>query len=372
MKFRLLFLFLCIPKLCFAYYVCRPCCSWYQPYGWWGSGDYLLFWRKSTFFPPLLTTNPNASPLLSNPNTTILFGNGDKRPGPESGARVDGGMWLTKCVGVGCGGLFLSESKIEFTQNGDGAGNPIFGQPFFDVSAGGIEDVNLLSFPTLQLNGHFDLKDSNSISCVDVYARYAFLNSRCFRFDLIGGYIYNQIIDSLEINTRTTTPLLETVEVGDRFKVYNNYSAGLVGLILEWKSCNWLLSVTGKVGLGTMRKIVKIHGATTTTVAGSTTVVDSGFLAQPSNSGVHIREKFETASQIMGNLHLRIYSHLWARIGYSYLFWPAIDIASEQVNLNINPTQVPGPMVGPLAPIFHEKHTSYWVHGLSAGLYVRY
>jgi hypothetical protein len=371
MKLRLLLLVLLIPQLAFAYYARRPCCSRLQPCGWWGSADYLLIWRKQRFFPPLVTTNPTLPPALDAPGTRILFGDEFVGGAPKSGFRGDLGIWVSRCLAGGISGYKLGKDQVKFSLDGSPEGLPIFGQPFFNTSSG-TQDVNLLSFPALQLNGHIDLQANNRIWGVDLYARYRFLNAFCLKFDLLGGFLYSALLDDLTVNTATTSPVGPVVTVvNDSFAAQNKFYGGLVGAIAEFRSCSWAVNVIAKVGLGSMQRRVEIDGFTSFGMPPDIMLgtLDSGFLAQPSNSGIFKKCKFDVLPQISANLQLKIWSHIWASVGYTYMFWPSVALAGEQVDLNINPEQ---PIVGPATPVFPDKLTSFWAHGLTAGLYFCY
>jgi hypothetical protein len=372
MKYKLLLFLLLIPQLASAYYCCVPCCSRFQACGWWGSADYLFFWRKPRFYPPLVTTNPTLPPILTTPGTTILFGNKRIGGAPRSGGRGDFGVWFTQDAACGVTFYVIREEKVHYELSGSNMGLPIFGQPFFNTATG-MEAVNSLSLPGSNVNGEIEIDTNNRLWGLDLYLRSHLLCSQCFSFDLLGGFQYTSLNDNLNVNTHTTTVLLQTTKVYDHFGCENNYYAGLVGFVSEWRSCNWGVMVTGKLGLGNMQKVIKIKGRTTTTVGGVVTgFANSGLLAQPSNIGTHKRTKFVGAPQINVNLRFKINPHIWLTLGYAYLFWSSVALAGEQVNLNINPLQTAVPPVGMPSPFFHENLTNYWVQGITGGLYFCY
>jgi len=374
MKHKFLLLFLLIPQLVSAYYVNHPCCDILQPCGWWGSAEYMYAWRKHRFFPALVTTNPTAPPILGDPGTTVLFGDEFVGGNAKSSFRADFGVWISRCIGAGISGYSITQEEIKFSLDGGPTGTPIFGQPFFNTLTG-VQSVNLLSFPGAQINGHIDIEANNRIWSFDLYARYRFLGSCCFKFDLLAGFLYNSLTDNLVVNTFTSgiiPPL--NASVSDNFSVKNQFYSGLIGFVAEWRSCSWAVNVIGKVGLGNMHRHVEISGFTAAGLAGTSTIigsVNSGFLAQPSNIGTHTHTQFEAVSQISTNIQLKIWPHIWATLGYTYIFWPSVDLAGNQIDLNINPTQIIG-LIGAPAPLFHENPTSFWAQGVTAGLYFCY
>src|ERR1700722_21008191 len=134
MKFKFLLVLLLIPQFCSAYYVSVPCCSRFQLPGWWGSAEYIFWWRKERFYPPLATTNPSVPPILTAPGTSVLFGDEAVGGTPKSGGRGDFGFWLTRCVGFGTSFYALGKEEVNFGMGGSSAGIPILGQPFFNTS----------------------------------------------------------------------------------------------------------------------------------------------------------------------------------------------------------------------------------------------
>lgn len=374
-----LFLLLClIPASLFA--KChKTSCSRFQLPGWWGSADYLLLWRRERYYPPLVTTNPTALPVLSDSNTSILFGDKYVGGNPKSGGRVDIGFWMTKCLGFGTSWFALSKESVDYHIEGNALGEPIFGRPFFNTSTGA-DSVDPISYgPDNLVYGRVDVDTTNHLWGYDFYARYRFLCSKRFKFDFLGGFLYSRIDDDLDIMTKTDdTGLIppSVIEVSDHFNCKNDYYAGLVGIMAEWRTGCWAICLSGKLGLGNMVKTVKISGMTKTTVLdplGPTiTVEDFGLLAQPSNRGNHSSNQFELIPQLSAKLQLKVLPHVWLSAGYTYMFWRAVVLAGEQVDLNVNLTQNLGPPVGPLAPLFNRKDTGFWVQGLTAGIYVLY
>jgi hypothetical protein len=367
-KFLLFLILLIFPEMASAYYVWHPCCARLSLAGWWASVDYMLLWRKERFYPPLVTTNPTAPPILGDPGTTILFGDENLGKAPKAAIRADIGIWLTRCLGFGGGFFALKDSNIKFQEEGGANGLPILGRPFFDTSVQ-MQTAFIFSYPSPLTVGKIDIDTSNHLWGYDIYAKRRYLASPCFKFDLIAGFVSSQIIDNININTRQ---VIETTEifVHDKFNCTNNYYAGLVGAISEWRSKNWAISLSGKVGLGNMVKTVEIKGSETAITGTSRETIPTGLLAQPSNIGENKAHKFEIVPQVNANLQLRIWGPLWLTAGYTYMYWPAVVLAGEQIDLNVNPTQLPGPIVGTPSPLPHQHNKSFWMQGLTAGFYI--
>jgi hypothetical protein len=59
-------------------------------------------------------------------------------------------------------------------------------------------------------------------------------------------------------------------------------------------------------------------------------------------------------------------------LGYSFLYWNDVVLAANQIDLQVNPTQLPGPPVGELRPLFQFQRTDFWAMGLNFGVEYRY
>jgi hypothetical protein len=59
--------------------------------------------------------------------------------------------------------------------------------------------------------------------------------------------------------------------------------------------------------------------------------------------------------------------------GYTLLYWSNVARPSDQIDTNINPTQLPpGPLTGNPLPQAKFISSDYWVQGLTVGFDYRY
>jgi hypothetical protein len=59
--------------------------------------------------------------------------------------------------------------------------------------------------------------------------------------------------------------------------------------------------------------------------------------------------------------------------GYTLLYWSGVARPGDQIDLDVNLSQVaPNIMVGPARPEFRWVGSDLWVQGLSAGLHYRF
>ncbi len=251
---KLLLLLLLLPELGFG--ALPNYCSRFQLPGWWGSGEYLLVWRRPQWD-------------LQHENEV-----GDN---PNSGGRIDGGLWLTPSIGGGGTGFVFGEQRTTYYHPGD-----------MDSLPGQVETTNWV------WGG-------------DAYVRYRMLGSCCVKFDLLGGFRFIQLEDQLRRPMET--------EETHRYETVNNYYSGLIGFVGELRSQCWAAFVTGKVGLGNMVEHVSINGPASIT-----------------NRGKHGHTNFEVLPEINAQLQLRLWPNFWVTAGYQYIFWPRILLSRDQVS----------------------------------------
>ncbi len=365
-----------------------PACGWdcFFPHGMYARFEYLIWWQASRSLPPLATTSPTGTGLgsagvLGQPGTTILFGNSSEGGDAQPGGRLTLGAWLDDCRLLGVEGRFfaLDDSPLRFVEP---AGNlAILAQPFFDVSTGQ-QDARVLSFPNI-VSGELDVLSESKVYGADVYLRRFWCADLCGagQIDFVAGYQFSRVDENLRIGSVRTAldpagvdPIGTVFTTSDVFDVRNEFHGGSIGLLAEWDRGCWQWNVLAKVGLGNMQHDVSIRGNSTTSVPGLPTVASStGFLALPTNIGTFSSSQFAVVPEVNLNLRWNINDCLNLSCGYSFLYWDKVMQAGDLVDTSLNPTQVPGPIVGPARPEFGGFTTSdFFVHGVNFGVEARY
>ncbi len=360
MKKYLILLLLLIPQVCDAVCLLPNYCRRFQLPGWWGSGEYLLTWRKERYYPPLVSTEAIGTGV-------ILFGDKYYSDSPKSGGRGDLGFWMLPCFGFGATFFALGEESVHYSITGDASGNPTFGRPYFD--ANGTSEFDVISEAGSNGSGFIGIKTTNDIWCYDLYTRYRYLETKRIKVDFLAGFRSLSLRDDLNIATDTTNLGVggEQTHEEDHFRAKNDYYAGVLGVIGEARTCNWGIQVIGKVGLGNMVRNVDISGLTRITqLSGLVTETNVGFLATTANIGKHSHNKFEVIPEINAQLQLRIWSHMWLTAGYQYIFWPSVFLSGEAANIHSNINTSP--------PEFSylNRTRSFWTQGFTTGIYILY
>ena len=157
----------------------------------------------------------------------------------------------------------------------------------------------------------------------------------------------------------------------DQFGATNTFDGGEMGLIAQWQDnpC-WSWEGLAKVALGQTNSVVNINGQTTTTsAAGAVSTSPGGLFTQGTNIGTYTQHSFSTLSEFGLTARRHFACRLSATFGYSFFLWSQVARAGEQIDRQVNPTQIPpGTLTGPANPAFLNKGSDYWAQGLRFGL----
>jgi len=351
-----------------------PCCVRDNT---WAGLEYLVWYREGRFFPALVTTTPNAGVL---PQATVLFGGGDLQEPARPGGRLNVGHWFDDghCLGLGGSLVLLGDSTVGMSLNSSEL--RFFARPFYDASNNDTSTAQAissnLSNPTTL--GRLDLQTGSEFLAADVYVRCLLWRTRGVRLDLLGGYQFARIAENLVINTFTQTQPdnLPSLAVQDVFATQNEYNAGHVGLLGDYRRGQWGLELLARFGFGNMRQTVSINGSTTTVDAnGGTSTRASGLLAQLTNSGVYTQDTFSFMNDAGVKLAYYPTERLKLTVGYSLMYWSSVVRPGQEIDLSVDSRLFTGNVTGgatPTHPAFAFDPTHFVVHGLTAGLELRF
>ena len=220
----------------------------------WARMDFLHVFTSGRAVPPLVSTNSLAN-TGNNPGgvfaeldefgvNTVFGGNevGDDR---KSGGRIEAGMWLDDyaLIGIGVRGMIVEDNAPHFNMSGTGTDNFVLGRPFFDtnpVNAADPEATLIVArnsdiFRPLVTSGNVSVDMSHDIYMADAYLRYLLKAGNGSRLDLIGGYQYARIADSISIFSRSDILNGPVTDITDDFDAINEFHGGGMGLLGEWE-----------------------------------------------------------------------------------------------------------------------------------------
>ena len=353
------------------------------------SAEFMHWYNKGRTLPPLVTTSPtgtladvagvldaNMQPVPG--QSSIRLGGDEYGGGQQVGGRATLGMWLDEQGerAIGFRGFGTEGRSLLFAATSTN-GDPILARPFFND-----DPLPLVNGPDALIVGHPTVSQFGSIGIKadhDVYGGQAFVRKildcgRNYRLDVIGGYRYDNIHDDLAITTFVQTAA-NTFTYNDLFDVKNEYNAGELGFLGEiYRDC-WTFSFLTKVALGNMKQVALINGEHIITGGGATQGA-GGLLTQPTNinSNGYERDLLVWAPEANFKLSYAYSDRLSVTVGYSFMYWTRVALAGDQVDFNVNGTQLNGgtPVIGPLTPAFNWRDTDYWVQTIDIGGSINY
>lgn len=350
-------------------------------FGWkyWGSFEFLLWWRKSQEMPPLVTTSPDGTDaaiagVLGNPTTQVLYPSDSPNSNARIGGRLTVGLWFDECETLGLGTRLYSLGEATATFDANSDEYAILARPFYNLTLDE-PDADVVVFPTFT-TGSISVDNTSRVGGGDVFLRRWFLGDACRRVDLLVGYQFARIDSEVSVTSNRRSiraegsiPFGTVIAMNDLFDTTNRYHAGELGLMgaydrgsITW---NWL----AKVGLGTMQQQTRISGSTTTAVPGQPVVTtNQGLLALGTNIGTYDQNMFTVSPELQLSAAYHLTANLDLSVGYSFIYWNHVAQAGQQIDEVLNTTQINGGLVGAARPAFPNQDSSYYVQGLSVGL----
>ena len=344
--------------------------------------DYLMWWSRGRNTPPLVTTSPPGTlradaGVLGLATTTVLYGDDPIGEDFRSGGRLTLSHWIDDCLWMEGRLWGLEDGTESFFAASDG--DPILARPFFNALLGQ-EDALLIAFPGVTTDGSIAINSRNDLFGADAWIRETWSVDCGARIDVLAGYQFTRMDDSLAIRSVTTSidpggavPVGTVLDVRDIFATQNEFHGGQLGVAGEYQGRCWSVELLAKVALGAMHERVLIDGRTVTTQPNTPPATSlGGLLAQGTNIGVYERDRLAFIPEVGANLAYDVNPCWRINIGYSFLYWSNVVLAGNQIDPAVNLSQNPGPIVGPARPAFAFHRTDYWVQGLNVGLQYRW
>lgn len=354
----------------------------------WMQADYLLWWTKGAGVPALVTTSPAGTPIsdagvLGVDGTHVLFGGESLNDSVRSGIRFQGGIWLDTEQSRGVDFHYLGlESLGQFLQQ-HSYGDPILARPLVDAT-NRQQAANLAAFP-----GTISGTLAASVRSEGLYGwgtnlRYNIAEScSCCggreRLDLVIGYRNANLSDEVRVREFLASPLFAAgtqLLLEDYFATRNIFHGANLGMRYEKQKAFARLNVFANVALGSTESRTVVAGRTRVTAPG-TPAFDSagGLLALSSNSGHRSQSEFTALFDMGFDAGIRVHQQFELHLGYTFLFWPDVQRAGDQIDTAVNPNLLPPPVPGagaPARPAVRNKSTHFWAQGISFGFEYRY
>ncbi|HKB01520.1 MAG TPA: BBP7 family outer membrane beta-barrel protein [Gemmataceae bacterium] len=347
----------------------------------WVRADYLGWWLTGSRLPPLVTAGPPGTPrpqagVLGAPGTQVLFGDERVHDDYRSGVRITVGGWLDECrtTGFEVRALVLDRSADRFIA-GSPDGSLVVSRPFVDARTGN-QAAELVSFPGVLAGAAIGAAESAKFWAVDAVCRKSYCRDCMGYVDVLAGYRYLQFGDRVRMIEELAPLELPGSQINlvDEFNASNRFHGGVVGLAAGYTAGAMSVELRANVAVGETSSTVAVNGATriATPLTGSATF-PGGLLAQRTNIGVYRSSDWTVVPDLELTVACWLTRSCRVMAGYSVIYWPGVVRAGEQIDLALNPTQLPpGTLVGPARPAFVLHSSDLWAHGFSVGVEFRY
>jgi hypothetical protein len=360
----------------------------------WGGFEYLMWWEKKAPLPSnfLTTGSPkDAVPgALGQPNTQGIYPSSAVDFYQIQGLRVTAGAWFDarQMLGLEGSGFLLEKSSHVFLARSDGGGNPLFAFAHFDPLPKGSPDAFVASAPRGGKVGPFSgavgFDTDSQLWGAEANLVHALYWSPVWRVRLLGGFRYLDLDESLSLFFQrvtlgsATVPFLgkrfpSSLELADdSFQVHNQFYGPQIGLDGQYFLGKVFVVLGGKLAAGATHEVLTIAGnSTLQPFKRPAQTAVGGLFALPSNIGRFEADQFGVVPQ--GQARLGWQPVRWVRgwVGYDFLYWSQVLRPGSQVDLRVNPAQVPtdpgftGARSSPPAAQFNR--TDFWAQGLLFG-----
>jgi hypothetical protein len=398
---------------------CNTCCGNTERF--WVRTEYLLWWTRGAHLPPLVTTSPAGTPAnnpetgepyagaLGQDSTQVLFGDSRTGGSPQSGLNLSAGMWLNCCHTLALEGnwFYLGRQTTSYS-SGMSNGYPILARPFYsavDPVTGlpadtPVPDREIVAIPIQEdgsggVAGSVDASFSTSFGGGGLGLRQTLCCSqqcccspceenccdpccvpKSYRIDLLYGYRYYSLNDDLGIHESLVTYNAPapgtTFDIHDRFRTENLFNGVELGVETRRTCGRWSFMAHAKAAFGDSHTTVRIDGSTVITgPTGASATLPGGLLALPStNMGTYHEDEFVVIPELGGEIGYQITSHLRAYVGYDFLYWTHVARAGDQIDLVVDPRNLPDPNLPPAGgphPQFNFQNSDFWAQGLRFG-----
>jgi hypothetical protein len=374
----------CNPNLCCdpcCNTCCDGCCGWGNnccPPGnrFYASAEYLLWWLRGSPTPPLVTSGSTADAIpgaIGQPGTHVLFGGNSLGTSARSGLRATVGYWFNEdhTLGVEASGFFLGNQSPGFSITS--LGSPVLARPFINAATG-TETAEGVAAPGV-LGGTVAVSTTSAFNGAEVNLRSNLFCGCNWYVDALLGFRYLALTESLTTSENLTVllPGGGGISVVDRFATENRFYGTQVGAYGEYRYGAWSLGVRASVALGTTEQLVDISGSTRLSSPTTSGSFPGGLLAQSTNSGRHVRDLFGVVPEVGLNLGYQFTNHIRGFVGYNFIYWNNVVRPGGQIDLRVNPNQIPPPVSGgPQLPAFGFRGTEFWAQGVTLGIEFRY
>jgi hypothetical protein len=361
----------------------------------WGGIEYLMWWDKKAPLPSdfITTGSPrDAVPgALGQPNTHVFYTSPVVDFYQIQGLRITAGGWFDaeQMLGLEGSGFLLEKRTHVFQAKSDALGNPFLAFAHFDPLPRGSPDAFVASEQrggkAGPFTGSLSFDTDTQLWGTEANLVHALFWTPILRVRLLGGFRYLDLDEHLAFFFQRVTAGSATVPflgktfpsslelADDSFQVHNQFYGPQIGLDGQYFFGKFFVGLGGKLGMGATHEVLTVSGSSTLQPfrRPAQTAV-GGLFAQPSNIGRLEADQFGVVPQAQARLGWQPVRWMRGWIGYDFLYWSQVLRPGSQVDLRVNPAEVPtdagfkGVRTSSPAPQFNR--TDFWTQGLSFGV----
>lgn len=329
--------------------------------------------------------SPTPVPVITNgASTNVLLGGGSVDTNPNPGLRVTLFYAPKLTYGIEANYLYVGERTQTNGVSSSGLpGSVNLLLPFYNVQNNHDDFVAISS--NGQYAGNATTQLTNSMMGAELNVTWPIAAGKPFDLNWSGGFRWWRLKEKYEISTSSAFLGLGPADVlatTDIFDASNKFYGAQVGARGSWRQANWVVNGSVQVALGAMVQDVNVQGSTVTNRfanPGSPQTLSGGYFALPTNIGDYSRTVFAAVPELRLNVGYYFTPTISVSVGYDVLYASNVARPGNQVNRNLNPSQIPSlrgdppiPVTGPAQPTFNFDGSSFWAQAVSATLHIRY
>jgi hypothetical protein len=336
---------------------------------WFVSAEYVYWWLRRGYAPPILTTGPPGSRgILGQPGTSVVYG--DERLQTRHQDQFIGTRfaveWLPASSPVGVEGraFFLERDSTYFTlkQRSD----RLLALSYFDAAANR-EASLIVAGPDPErglLWGGFVGYSRIELFGEEVNAVVPLAREEGWALDLLAGARFLQMRDRYHHTASNWVLPEKQVLWGlhDRYGIHNAFYGGQLGLRGECQVERFFIQARAALALGADAQLVRTWGERVHHTPQERVVTKHGLFVQPGNTGHYRNCNFDGVGEVAVNAGYQIFGWLRGYVGYTFLYWADPMRAAEQVDRVVNQPR----------PAIPFKGDAFWAQGWNVGLEARW
>jgi Putative beta barrel porin-7 (BBP7) len=349
--------------------------------------EYLNWWFPSVGIPvPLVTTSkaPNIQSdfgQLGQPNTEILLGGDSFSYGNVPGGRITMGLAVGLIPPIEVSGLSFNRNMTIFNQTSDGSANaPVLARPVnllnqTNIIGAPVGSAYLVAFPGLG-GGTIGVQSHLNLWAFDIDMFIPLADNGTIQLDFLFGFKHAEFNETLNIGENYLIPGANFNNIpggtpnGFITSVLDNFAAGNRNR-LNYSALS--LITDARLSLGSTQEVMSVTGISTLTGAGASQSLPGGILALNSNGGLNTHNTFTALPELSVTLSCQLTNNVRIFAGYNLLYWPTVVRPADQLDMRIDPRQVPTDQT--FIPGFHGQgpqttfnSTSFFANGFTVGV----